>query len=102
MGGVGAIPAFLTADLAFVIALRIALLADDFACDDAVERELDIEFFIVFPYSSAAMPLPTVSDLTAVFLPLIARRIAFDAFDAPCFDADERDDEFDFAIVFPC
>ncbi len=49
--GIVAPVAFLTADLAFVIALRIALLADDFACDDAAEREPDIEFFIVFPCS---------------------------------------------------
>jgi hypothetical protein len=49
--------AFFTADFALVIARRIELL-----CDDAAEREPDIEFLIVIPfYSSAAMPLPPPS-----------------------------------------
>tara|TARA_R110002126_G_scaffold81052_1_gene200096 strand:- start:55 stop:396 length:342 start_codon:yes stop_codon:yes gene_type:complete len=98
LGGVGVIPGFLTADLVFVIALRIALLADDFACDDADEREPDIELFIVFPYSSAACDCLVLTTLTALFVALIARRIAFDAFDTFC--PAERDDDCDFAIVF--
>ena len=87
---------------AFVIALRIALLPDDFACDDADERAPDIEFLIVFPYSSKTCDCLEFTVLTALFFALIERRIAFDAFDTFCPAEAERDDDCDFAIVFPC
>ena len=96
--------AFFTADFALVIARRIELL-----CDDAAEREPDIEFLIVIPfYSSAAMPLPPPSWSPPDFLTadrelVIDRRIEFEADDLPCpLLADRDDDCDDFAIVFPC
>lgn len=54
----------------------------------------------MFPYSSAACDcLELLTTLTALLFALIARRIAFDAFEIFCPAADERDDDCDFAIV---
>ena len=100
--GAIALTGFLTADRAFVIALRIELLADDFPCAAAAERADDA--LLVFPYSSATLPTTGASVLTEPFLLLIARRIEFDADERPCPVAAEREFVFDDleAIVFPC